>query len=153
MDAAGYNAVNFREFTFLPTEEAPNHDHARYEQTMLDYYAFASKTPQKLTAWRRQDGGIDLVTNAGHEVVFPGINPYPVHSAMRHYLFLSREHAIEKYVRRRHDAAGLELGWHGWRTRLQHDVVETRQELLELPSQSELREYVSDDTLDQHPIR
>ena len=148
VDAAGYNAVNFREFTFIPTVEAPDHDHARYEQTMRHYYAFASKTPQKLTAWRRQDGGIDLVTNAGHEVVFPGINPCPEDFVMRHYLFLSREHAIEKYVRRRHDAAGLELGWHGWRTRLQHDVVETRQELLELPSQSALREYVSDDTLD-----
>ena len=44
--------------------------------------------------------------------------------------------------------AGLERGWHGWRTGLQHDVVEAQPELLELPSQSELREYVSDDELD-----
>ena len=99
VDAAGYNAVNFREYTFLPTVEAPDHDHPRYEQTMRHYYAFASKSPQKLSAWRRQDGGIDLVTNAGHEVVFPGINPYPEGFVMRHYLFLSREHAIEKYMR------------------------------------------------------
>ncbi len=146
-DAAGYNAVNFREYTFLPTVEAPDHDHPRFEQTMRHYYAFASKSPQKLSAWKRQDG-VDLLTNGGHEVVFPGINRYPEDFVMRHYLFLSRDHAIEKYVERHHDEAGLERGWHGWRTGLQHDVVEARPELLELPSQSELREYVSDDELD-----
>ena len=147
-DAAGYNAVNFREFTFLPTVEAPDHDHPRFEETMRHYYAFASKSPQKLSAWKRQEGGIDLLTNAGHEVVFPDIKPYPHDFVMRHYLFLSREHAIEKYVERHHYAAGLERGWHGWRTALQHEVVEAHPELLELPRQSELREYVSDDELD-----
>ena len=38
-DAAGYNAVNFLEYTFLPTVEAPDHDHPRFEQTMRHYYA------------------------------------------------------------------------------------------------------------------
>jgi glycosyltransferase involved in cell wall biosynthesis len=33
--ARGYNAVNFLEFTFVPTREAPDHDHPHFWQTML----------------------------------------------------------------------------------------------------------------------
>ena len=30
----GYNAVDFLEFTFVPTREHPDHDHPRYQETM-----------------------------------------------------------------------------------------------------------------------
>jgi glycosyltransferase involved in cell wall biosynthesis len=147
-DAAGYNAVNFLEYTFVPTREEPDHDHSRYEQTMRHYYAFAPRDPHKLAAWKRQDRPVDLSTHAGHQVLFPERRRYPVDFVMRHYLFLSRAHAIEKYVERHHDPAALAIGWHGWRARLQHDAVRSRPDLLELPSQAELRSYVSDDALD-----
>jgi glycosyltransferase involved in cell wall biosynthesis len=148
VDTAGYNAVNFFEFTFVPTQEAPDHDHPRFEQTMRHYYAFAPRLPHRLNAWKRQDGPVDLHTDAGHEVHFPSIRAYPESFRMRHYLFLSREHAIRKYLPRLHDPAGLERGWHGWRARLQHAVAQERPELLELPGQSELRTHVSDEMLD-----
>jgi len=148
VDEAGDNAVNFLEYTFLPTREEPDHDHPRYEQTMRHYYPFAPRDPHKLAAWKRQDGPVDLQTHAGHQVLFPGRRRHAVDFVMRHYLFLSREHAIEKYVERDHAPAGLERGWHGWRARLQHDVVRSRPDLLELPGQDELRRYSGDDALD-----
>jgi hypothetical protein len=60
---------------------------------------------------------------------------------MRHYQFLSRDHAIEKYVRRTYDPASVARGWSGWRVGLQPEMVS-------LPSSSELRVYGGDDTLD-----
>jgi hypothetical protein len=70
---------------------------------------------------------------------------------MRHYLFLSREHAIEKYVGRGYDAAELALGWHQARDELRPgDVV--------LQSRAELRRFSGDDGLEpgeprrSHPL-
>jgi hypothetical protein len=60
---------------------------------------------------------------------------------MRHYLFLSVPHAIAKYVDRRYDASELDSGWHEWRARITADAMR-------LPSESELRPFVGDDSLD-----
>ena len=60
---------------------------------------------------------------------------------MRHYLFLSIQHAIRKYVDVRFDRAEVESGWFGWRTKL-------KPEMIKLPSEAELRPYISDDELD-----
>jgi hypothetical protein len=60
---------------------------------------------------------------------------------MRHYLFLSMPDAIRKYVDRPYDPAAVAAGWHGWRAKL-------KPEMIRLPSQAELRIYVSDDQLD-----
>jgi hypothetical protein len=66
---------------------------------------------------------------------------------MRHYQFLSRAHAIRKYVERRYDERELrERRWHGWRGRLTPEMVQ-------LPSASELRLYTSDDALDDRQPR
>src|SRR5947209_3395096 len=32
VDREGYNAVNFQEFTFVPTRESPEHDHPRFQE-------------------------------------------------------------------------------------------------------------------------
>ena len=150
-DREGYNAVNFLELTFVPTLEEPVHDHPRYVETMRRYYAFLPVFPHRLNAWKRQDGPVDLVTHGGHRVEFPGLRMYPESFPMRHYLFLSIEHAKRKYVERRYDAAEVEGGWHRKRAAL-------REEDLALVSGSELREFVSDDRLDtsdpltEHPL-
>jgi hypothetical protein len=44
-------------------------------------------------------------------------------------------------VDRRYDPAEVETGWHGWRAKL-------KPEMIKLPSQTELRPYLSDDELD-----
>jgi glycosyltransferase involved in cell wall biosynthesis len=138
---AGFNAVNFFEFTFIPTQEAPDHDHPGFQETMRSYYPFRPWFPHHVKAWRRQPGRVDLASSGGHRVRFPGINMAPRDFPMRHYLFLSRQHAIEKYVERQYDPVEVARGWSGWRVGL-------RPEMIRLPSSSELRVYEGDHALD-----
>jgi Glycosyl transferase family 2 len=140
VDREGFNAVNFVEFTFIPTVEQPDHDHPHFQRTLRTYYPFAPKTTYQLKAWKATPE-IDLASKGGHEARFPGRRVYPRFFPMKHYLFLSVPHAIEKYVERRYDADEVELGWHGWRSQLSTSD-------LRLPSQTELRSSLSDDDLD-----
>jgi len=141
VDYQGYNAAYFHQFAFLPTKEAPNHDHADFQKTMRWYYPQESSFPHSLRAWKRQNAPVELSWSAGHRVRFPGLRMYPSAFRYRHYLFLSVEHAIRKYLQKQFDAAEIARGWHGWRARLSR-------EMMLLPSQDELRHYTSDDALD-----
>jgi Glycosyl transferase family 2 len=96
-DEAGFNAVNFIEFTFVPTVESPDHDHSDYPQTMRSYYPYLIEYPHRLNAWKRQDEPVDLVSSDGHRVAFGGLLMAPRNLYMRHFLFLSLEQAREKY--------------------------------------------------------
>ena len=140
-EARGFNAVNFLEFTFVPTREAPDHDHPHFQGTMRWYYPFLPAFPNRLNAWRRQPERVELAWSGGHQVRFPGLRMYPESFPMRHYLFLSVPHAIDKYIGRRYDPHEVAAGWHRARVRL-------RPELIRLPSQRELRPYRGDDLLD-----
>jgi glycosyltransferase involved in cell wall biosynthesis len=140
----GFNAVDFSEATFVPTVEEPDHDHPDFRRTLRTYYPFAPRVPHRLNAWKAGPE-VELVRSAGHRVEFPGLRMYPRAFAMKHYLFLSVPHAIEKYVERRYDPNEVVLGWHGWRARL--DVTE-----IQLPSRAELRIAHADAELDfSHP--
>jgi glycosyltransferase involved in cell wall biosynthesis len=140
-DAQGYNAVNFMEFAFVPTLEAPDHDHPDFQKTMRWYYPMLPSFPHRLNAWKRQSRRVDLASSGGHVIKFPKLKMYPKSFPMRHYLFLSIPHAREKFLGRKYDPEEVKKGWHRWRSRL------TR-EMLKLPSEKELRVYVSDDQLD-----
>ncbi len=146
-DDAGFNAVNFIEYTFVPTREEPDHDHPDFAKTMRFYYPYLPSFPHRLNAWKRQDERVDLGGSAGHRVRFPGLRMAPRQLVMRHHLFLSVDHAVEKYILSGGFAdAGVGRGWHDWRPQI-------RAELIELPSESELRRYVSDDLLDRSEPR
>jgi glycosyltransferase involved in cell wall biosynthesis len=139
-DAAGYNAVELRELTFVATREEPDHDHPDFRRTMRWYYPFAPRRLHLVRAWKRQPE-VDLVSTGGHQVKFRGrrISPQPLF--LRHYLVLSREHMLRKYVRRRYDAAEVRNGWHGWRAAVTVDDIH-------LPSQADLRVTADDSDLD-----
>jgi len=141
VDASGYNAVNFLEFTFVPTQEEPDHDHPEFRRTMRSYYPFLPKYPSQVNAWRRQPGRVDLANSAGHEVRFPGLRLCPESFRMRHYMYLSVAHAIGKYVHRAYDPSAIARGWHGLRSRLEPESIR-------LPRSADLRRYHSDDELD-----
>jgi glycosyltransferase involved in cell wall biosynthesis len=141
LEAQGFNAVNFLELTFIPTREAPDHDHPDFQKTMRWYYPFLPAFPHQLKAWKRQPGPVELAWSGGHQVRFPGLRMSPESFPMRHYLFLNVSHAFRKYVNKRYDPREVESGWHGWRAKL-------KPEMIRLPSQAELRTYVSDDQLD-----
>ncbi|QKK01485.1 MAG: glycosyltransferase [Pseudomonadota bacterium] len=150
-DAAGYNAVNFIEFSFVPTCEAPDHDHPDFQRTMRSYYCFLPSFPHRLNAWKKQPARVDLAGLAGHQVAFEGLRMYPQSFPMRHYLFLSVPHVIEKYIRRRYHPDEVRKGWHKSRMALSEADVR-------LLSASECRTYVGDDQLDdsaprrRHPL-
>lgn len=148
VEVEGYNAVNFLEFTFVPTVEAPEHDHRQFQRTMRHYYAFLPTFPHRLNAWKRQPERVELASSGGHHVRFPGLRMAPESFRMRHYLFLGRAHAGEKYAGRIRTRLETERGWGGWRTTLAQTTAEQHLDLLRLPRQQELREYVSDDLLD-----
>lgn len=141
VEERGFNAVNFQEFTFIPTREAPDHDHPDYLRTMRWYYPFLPTYPNAVRAWKSQAGPVDLASTGGHRVQFPGLRLFPDSFRMRHYLYLSVPHAVRKYVRRIYDPEEVAAGWHRVRARL-------HPESFRLPSQAELRTYVSDDELD-----
>lgn len=141
-DAAGYNAANFTEFVFLPTRESPDHDHPRFQETMRWYYPHVPRAaPSQVKAWKRQAERVSLAATGGHIVAFPGLRLYPKSFPMRHYIFLSVEHALEKWVHRRYDPAEVAAGWHRARAAI-------RPEQIMLPSERDIRYYVSDDRLD-----
>jgi hypothetical protein len=141
VDAAGYNAVDFSEFAFVPTHESPDHDHADYRRTMRWYYPFAPSPQHRVIAWKRQAEPVDLANSGGHLVGFSGRRIAPQRFRLLHYLFLSREHAISKYVHKVYDPKEVDDGWHGWRATLTADAVR-------LPPQNELRTALTDDDLD-----
>ncbi|MEA2600253.1 MAG: hypothetical protein QOF89_1245 [Acidobacteriota bacterium] len=144
--ASGYNAVEFAEFTFVPTRESPLHDHPDFRRTMRWYYPFAPTELHLVRAWKRQAGPVDLATTGGHVVRFPGWRLSPTRFRLRHYIFLSREQAVRKYVGKAYDLEELRDGWHGWRATLTPEDVR-------LPSQAELRTTVDDDDLDSSSPR
>jgi glycosyltransferase involved in cell wall biosynthesis len=137
----GYNAVRFQELTFVPTQEHPDHDHARFRETMRWYYPFASGKLDQVKAWRRQPGPVDLASSGGHVVDFPGLRVSPEPFPMLHYQFLSVPHAIEKYVERVYDPDEVAAGWHVLRAAL-------RAEDISLLPESRLRTYEGDGRLD-----
>jgi glycosyltransferase involved in cell wall biosynthesis len=145
-DAAGYNAINFLEFTFVPTAESPDHDHPDFLRTMRHYYPLLPVFPHRLNAWKRQDVRVKLGP-AGHKVDFPGLKMAPDSLYMRHYQFLSAEHARKKYVTRSFDSGEVDRGFHGWRARIEPEQIV-------LPSEKELRVYEGDHLLDpSNPLK
>jgi hypothetical protein len=62
---------------------------------------------------------VNLEASGGHSSVFEGRKVYPVNFLLRHYIVLSRAHAIRKYlIERTYSRQEVEeLGWHGERAR------------------------------------
>lgn len=141
-DRGGFNAVNFVELTFVPTLEEPDHDHSEFRRTLRTYYPFCPEFPHRLNAWKASvTTEPNLVASGGHRVNFDGLRMDPRPFPMKHYLFLSVPHAVEKYVRRNYDQDEVGAGWHGWRATLGEADIR-------LPTESELRVTRSDADLD-----
>jgi hypothetical protein len=140
-DEAGYNAINFLEFIFVPTRESPDHDHRDFLQTMRSYYPVLPQFPHRLNAWKRQAGPVELIHSGGHVVRFPGLRMAPRSLYSRHYVFLSVPDVARKFGPKRYAPDELASGMHAWRARVTPAKIE-------LPSERDLRTYVADDLLD-----
>jgi hypothetical protein len=141
VDHQGFNAVNFTEFTFVPTRQSPDHDHPNYLQTMRWYYPYLPSFPHRLNAWKKQAAPAELAWSGGHQVRFPGLHMYP--TSFPSALPVPRAaHAMQKYLRqpiRRTlpaDASGACSCRNGFFCRT-----------------SRVAPYASDDLLDASPLR
>ncbi len=133
-ERSGYNAVEFQEFVFVPTKQEPNHEHEDFRRTMRHYYHYAPKPLHRLNAWKRAEKAFTLREGgSAHRVDIPGMRVFPRAFWLKHYICLSREHAIRKYCQRQYSSEEIERGWHRKRAAL-------RPEDIYLPDQSELQE-------------
>jgi lipopolysaccharide transport system ATP-binding protein len=114
-DQEGFTAINFDEFVFLPTTDEESFEGTDYVQTMQHYYFFEPEPLRRVNAWKNIGHVIDLVSSGGHKIEFAGRKIYPVNFILRHYIVLSRAHAIAKYGRERiYSREEIEQrNWHG----------------------------------------
>jgi glycosyltransferase involved in cell wall biosynthesis len=110
-DDNGFNALNFDEFVFLPE---PDGDYAgrNYYKEMLRYYFFEPFKNRKNAVWKRAMN-FDNRRSGGHLLSGDGLSFFPTNHVFRHYITLSQEHAIDKYLTRTFSQDDKSLGWHG----------------------------------------
>ncbi|SMP50639.1 ABC-type polysaccharide/polyol phosphate transport system, ATPase component [Desulfonatronum zhilinae] len=122
LDKAGYTAVDFDEFVFLPLDktgqplETPPKETDYVTGFPLAYY-FAPGPRHRINAWKKIDERVDLASHGGHRVAFPGLRLAPEKLILRHYPCLGVRHLVEKYGKQRIYSTEevRELGWHGRR--------------------------------------
>ena len=109
-DERGYNAINSDEIVFMPTSEEESFEGKEYVNEMKYYYYLRPKRLHRVSIWKKTDTNADLASSGGHSVVFEGRNIYPENFILRHYILLSKRHAIEKYGKRNYDPRVLAKG-------------------------------------------
>src|SRR3989344_4112502 len=151
-DRAGYPAINFDEFVFLPTSLDESCERRDYVEAMRYYYFFSPSPLQRLNAWKNLGRPVDLHSSGGHHVAFEGLRVYPEPFILRHYMVLSYEHAVRKYCERVYSEREIaEQGWHRAR-------AGRGPEQIGLPDRRMLKEVSSDGAWDRsdqwtvHPI-
>jgi glycosyltransferase involved in cell wall biosynthesis len=110
IDAAGFTAIDFNEFVFLPLHSAYRPDYAGH-QPILSYYFFEPDAPRLMRAWKKSSGAT-LVGGGGHRLSDREIRLAPEKMAMRHYIFRDQDHAYRKYAERIFAPGECARGWH-----------------------------------------
>ena len=133
VDRQGYNAIDFEEFIFLPTSNEERHEGTDFVAGLRRYYYFRPQPLHRLNAWKHTDLRVDLHTHSGHRVEFEGRRIAPEPFRLRHYIALSRAHALAKYCARIHSPEEIrQLGWDDMR-------VAFRPDKLRFPSADQLK--------------
>lgn len=122
-DEKGYNAINSDEFVFLPTSNDESFEGKDYVKEMKYYYFFSPSDFHRVNIWKNTGAEVDLASSGGHSVMFENRRIYPVNFILRHYILLSKQHAIEKYGQRKFNPEELARGWHGERARLKPEKI------------------------------
>lgn len=125
VDSQGYNAINFDEFVFLPTTDYESFEKTDYVKKMKYYYYFKPGLFRRINAWKKSNNSIDIASSGGHSIAFEGRNIFPNNFILRHYMVLSRNHAIRKYKENRiYSAVEVEkLKWHGRRAKFDEGKI------------------------------
>lgn len=134
VSAQGYNAINFEEFVFLPVDERSKPG-THYEREILYYYFFEPSKNRLMRAWQR-NAALSNRASGGHRLSGDQLNASPETFILRHYIALSQQDALNKYLGRTFSATDLSKNWHGNRLALTKEQLRLpRKELLkELPA-------------------
>jgi glycosyltransferase involved in cell wall biosynthesis len=112
VDRMGYNAIDFDEFVFTPTSDEERFEGTDYVNEMRYYYFFQPGPLRRVNAWKNLRRRIDLVQWGGHQILFRGRKIYPEKFILRHYIVLSRTHAIRKFGERIYSKKDIaRFGW------------------------------------------
>ena len=117
VDKQGYNAINFDEFVFIPTDDNERNEGKDFVKTMKHYYFFEPHPLRQIKAWKKTSSPINLVDSGGHQVAFANRKIFPENFILRHYIGLSLSYLNSKYSTRVHSEEEVERGWHGWRAK------------------------------------
>ena len=109
-DTQGYNAINFDEFVFLPTDDSESFEGKDYVKKMKYYYFFEPRSFHRLNAWKKNKN-IDLYTSGGHQIKFNNMKVFPKSFILRHYIVLSRPHVLGKFAGRIYSQSDTDMGW------------------------------------------
>ena len=112
---AGYNAINFDEFVFLPIQRFKSFDSSNYHT--MDWYYFFEPKPNRLIRAFNKSLKTD-VRSGGHNVA-GDLKLFPQSMIMRHYMFENRKHAKVKYRDRLFTDRDLEHNFHKNRVSMQ----------------------------------
>lgn len=125
-DQEGYNAINFDEFVFLPTTDDEFFEETDYIKNMRCYYFFEPIPLRQIKAWKNIGRPVDIVSSGGHSANFDGRKIYPENFILRHYIALSRAHAIAKYGSERiYSREEVEQrGWHRERANANIEAIQ-----------------------------
>ncbi len=144
VDRQGYNAINFDEFVFVPTDESESFEGKDYVKEIRYYYYFQRGNKKRhIKAWKKQTVEINLSRWGGHRIYFEGMKIYPQNFILRHYIVLSKPHAIRKYCERVFSIEEVrEKGWHLNRISLTPGDIK-------MPPRDILKEYREDGVWDR----
>jgi glycosyltransferase involved in cell wall biosynthesis len=148
-DEKGYNAINSDEFVFTPTSDEEAYEGKDYVNEMKYYYYFKPNRLHRVNIWKKTDAKVDLTASGGHSVMFKNRHLYPKNFILRHYILLSKEHAVEKYGNRNYDPKELAKGMNVKRAELEPKGIKfPEREKLKLKSGKE--EWDRTDPWDNH---
>jgi glycosyltransferase involved in cell wall biosynthesis len=140
----GYDAVNFDEFVFIPTDEEENYVGRDYVAEMRYYYYFAPSSMRLVRAWKQSARSEMFVMSGGHRAVSETARIYPVNFTLRHYMALSANHARDKYsFERKYSDIEIKMGWHQSRSNFKSCM-------LTLPGVDRMQRLQSDGILSKH---
>lgn len=139
-DSKSYNVINFNEFVFLPYDDTNFYD-SEY------YYFFEPSSPRLMRSWKKS---ANLSTFDGH-LLKGDIKLSPINYNLRHYIFISQEHAFDKYSKRVFSKNETDRGQHINRINIHlNKLVFPEKELLNKCSDNQYVELSIDNPWKKH---
>ena len=122
-DRQGFNCLNFNEFVMMPPPKTSDlFSKEEFDGGHLDYYFFQNRYPRLMRVWKN-NLNFNNVNAGGHRLQGENLKIFPVDFALKHYIILSRKHALVKYSKRSFSPEELSRGWHNNRININSDAI------------------------------